>query len=88
MDEKQLLDYIRLSAEEIQPKLLPKKGHPTRNGYAHIFLVIKILCKGSYNEVDSKKVVAIVEAIKENPNGRATEIFVRAKEIYKATKCI
>jgi len=86
MDEKELLEYIRLIAVEIQPKLLPKFGHPTRNAYAHIFLVIKIICKGSYNEVPSDKVISVVDAIKEYPNGNVSEIFILAKQLYKNNK--
>ena len=83
MDNRELLEYIRMVALEIQPKLLSKPGHSKRNAYAHIFLVVKILCKTSYDIADSKKVVAIVEAIRENPNGSSEEIFLCAKRLYK-----
>jgi len=81
--DKKLLEYIRQTAEEIKPKLLPKPGHSVRNPYAHIFLVVKILCKASYDQADPNKVKAIVEAIRRNPNGNAREIFEVAKGIWK-----
>jgi hypothetical protein len=84
--QKQLLQLIRDVGAQIQPHLLPKPGHQIRNGYAHIFKVINVLCKKSYDKVEPDKVRAIVEAIRLHPNGTASEISKHGKLIYKQLK--
>lgn len=83
MDSKELRQKILELGAEIQDKLLPVPGHKKRIAYAHIFGVIKNLCKVSYDEADPSKVLAILEAIRLNPNGSSEEIYTMAKGIYK-----
>lgn len=79
-------DHIAKTAQQIQPQLNPLPTHSTRNAYAHIHGIIKMLCGTSYSYTDKAKVQAILKAIENNPNGTPKEIFEQAKLIYKQQK--
>jgi len=83
LDTKEVRQKILDLGAEIQDKLLPVPGHKKRIAYAHIFGVIKNICKVSYDEADQNKVLAIIEAIRLEPNGTSKEIYTIAKDIYK-----
>jgi hypothetical protein len=79
-----LEEKIKEVGAEIQPKLTPKPGYPVRNAYAHLFGAIKEICGKTYSEADPEKVLAIVEAIRQNPNGTSEEIKKEAAKIYRS----
>lgn len=81
-----LEERIKEVGAEIQSKLLPKPGFPKRNPYAHLFGMIKAICNKTYSEADPNKVLAIVEAVRLNPNGDQDEIKKEAVQIYKRNK--
>ena len=83
---KELRDLIKTVSDEIQPKLLPKPGHPTRIARPHLYGMIKEICNATYSEADPNKVRAVIEAIRKEPNGNLKEIFNIAKEIYKENR--
>ena len=83
-DANSLRDLIQAVGVEIQPKLLPLPGHSVRNAYAHIFGMVKHLCNASYSEADPVKVRAVVEAIRQDPNGDIQTILTSAKIIRRS----
>lgn len=83
---KDLLELINKLAEKIQPLLTPVPGREQRIAKAHIYGVIKALCKMSYKEADPRKVKAILKAIELEPNADLKTTYILAKTIYKEQK--
>jgi hypothetical protein len=81
-----LKDKIKEVGTEIQPKLNPKPGFPKRNAYAHLFGMIKAICGVTYSEAEEAKVLAIVEAIRINPNGSVEEIQSELDNHYQSSE--
>lgn len=74
MTPAELKNLIAEVGAEIQSQLDPLPHRRQRNAYAHIYGAIKDLCGDTYSEADPAKVVAIVEAIRRNPNANYEQI--------------
>ena len=81
---EELKKLVQEVGAEIQSKLDPIPGRKDRISYAHIFGMIQTLCGDTYSKADPKKVKAVVEAIRQNPNGDPKEILAAAKIIKKS----
>jgi hypothetical protein len=78
MTPAELKALIAEVGAEIQPKLAALPGHSKRNAYAHIYGAVRDLCGDTYSLADPMKVVAIVEAIRRNPNATYEELVTDA----------
>lgn len=83
MTKMDLRTQIISTAEQIKPFLKPLPGRPERNAYAHVYGVIKTLCKVPYNLADPQKVLAILKALEAEPNGSLKVVFDRARIFYR-----
>lgn len=74
MTPAELKNLIAEVGAEIQPKLDPLPGRRQRNAYAHIYGAVRDLCGDTYSKAEPQKVIAVVEAIRRNPNASYEEI--------------
>lgn len=78
MTPTELKAFISEVGAEIQPKLMALPGHSKRNAYAHIYGAVRDLCGDTYSQADPTKVIAVVEAIRRNPNATYEELVIDA----------
>jgi len=83
---KDLLLLIEEVALKIQPILEPIPERKQRIAKAHIYGVVRSLCKVSYKEADPRKVKAILKAIEKEPNADLKTIYLLAKKFYQEEK--
>lgn len=78
MTPAELKNLIAEVGAEIQPKLESLPNRKKRNAYAHIYGAVRDLCGDTYSEADPVKVIAIVEAIRRNPNASYEQLVMDA----------